>query len=241
MSTILETLKKLEEDKKLLDRELALKELVLSEDKRSQVTLKISRKSFLIAGLVFLAIILTGLIFFKRTPNETHLTYLPPVELQQKLEPVESKVSDSTVGIPLSNIPERRQPNREKAGENSLQDKKAPARNLLQSVVEHELPKIETIRDVIQNTKTETEPSQLKPYPEELVSRGVSIPNLKVKGIIFFSSGSPSNHIFVSTLESKNRKARVGDTIQSATLTHIQSNRVIFSYQGETVQLRIGE
>ena len=103
------------------------------------------------------------------------------------------------------------------------------------------MPKNDKIRDLIQTATTETEQSQRDSYAEELVSRGISIPNLRVKGIIFFSSGSPSNHIFVSTLESKNHKVRVGDTIQSATLMHIESNRVVFSYQGEVVRLRIGE
>ena len=103
------------------------------------------------------------------------------------------------------------------------------------------MPKTEKIRDLIQTATAETEQPQPNSYSKEMVSRGISIPNLKVKGIIFFSSGSPSNHIFVSTLESKNRKVRVGDTIQSATLMNIESNRVVFSYQGEVVRLRIGE
>ena len=94
---------------------------------------------------------------------------------------------------------------------------------------------------LIQTATAEVEQPEFYTYPGELVSRGISIPNLKVKGIIFFSSGSPSNHIFVATSESKNRKVRVGDTVQSATLKHIESNRVVFSYRGETVHLRIGE
>jgi type II secretory pathway component PulC len=98
---------------------------------------------------------------------------------------------------------------------------------------------INEIRDLIQTATSEAEQPDI--YPEKLASRGISIPNLKVKGIIFFSSGSPSNHIFVSTLESKNRKVRVGETVQAATLKHIESNRVVFSYRGETVHLRIGE
>ena len=241
MSTILETLKKLEEDKRLMEKELDLKELVLREDQKLQVTAKVSRKNFLFAGLALIIIILVVLIFFKRSPNENHKTYLPPVPLEQKPGPVERKGSEPTVGIPLSKIPERHQTDKEKVSENPLLVKKAPVQKFLQPVLDSELPKTEKIRDLIQTAATETEQPQPDSYSEELVSRGISIPNLKVKGIIFFSSGSPSNHIFVSTLESKNRKARVGDTIQSATLMHIESNRVVFSYQGEVVRLRIGE
>ena len=241
MSTILETLKKLEEDKRLMEKELDLRELVLREDQKLQVTAKVSRKNFLFAGLALITIILVVLIFFKRSPNENHKTYLPPAPLEKKLRPVERKGSEPTVGIPLSKIPERHQPDKAKVSENPLLVKKVPVRKFLQPVVDSELPKTEKIRDLIQTAATETEQPQPDSYSEELVSRGISIPNLKVKGIIFFSSGSPSNHIFVSTLESKNRKVRVGDTVQSANLMHIESNRVVFSYQGEVVRLRIGE
>ena len=63
MSTILETLKKLEEEKRLMEKELDLKELVLREDQKLQVTAKVSRKNFLIAGLALIIIILVVLIF----------------------------------------------------------------------------------------------------------------------------------------------------------------------------------
>jgi hypothetical protein len=241
MSTILETLKKLEEEKRLMEKELDLKELVLREDQKLQVTEKVSRKNFLIAGLALIITILVVLILFKRSPNENHKTYLPIVPLEQKPRPVERKGSEPAVGIPLSKIPERHQPDKEKVSENPLLVKKAPVQKFLQPIVDSELPKTEKIRDLIQTTATETEQPKPNSYSEELVSRGISIPNLKVKGIIFFSSDSPSNHIFVSTLESKNRKVRVGDTVQSAKLTHIETNRVVFSYQGEVVRLRIGE
>ena len=77
MSTILETLKKLEEDKRSMEKELDLKELVLREDQKLQVTAKVSRKNFLVTGLVLIIIILVVLIFFKRAPNENHKIYLP--------------------------------------------------------------------------------------------------------------------------------------------------------------------
>ena len=57
MSTILKTLKKLEEDKRLLEKDLDLKELVLQEDQKLPVTLEISRKNFLITGLILAGII----------------------------------------------------------------------------------------------------------------------------------------------------------------------------------------
>jgi hypothetical protein len=67
MSTILKTLKKLEEDKRLLEKDLDLKELVLQEDQKLPVTLEISRKIFLITGLILAGIIVVTLVFFGRS------------------------------------------------------------------------------------------------------------------------------------------------------------------------------
>ena len=81
--------------------------------------------------------------------------------------------------------------------------------------------------------------------PEEIrvpqINKNLFIPGLKVKGIIFFSSESPSNHIFVSTPKSSNQKVRVGGSIESATLLKIESNGAVFSYNGDRVRLQIGE
>ncbi len=244
MSTILKTLKKLEEDKRLLEKDLDLKELVLQEDQRLPVTLEISRKNFLMTGLILAGIIVVTLVFFERPSVENEEIYFSQVPPAQKPTSIERKVNEPTVGIPLSNIPEQRRRYEESVSEKPQPViKKEPVREIFQPAAEPEpLPHdINEIRDLIQIATSESIEPQSNPYPEELVSRGVSIPNLKVKGIIFFTSGSSSNHIFVSTSESKNRKVRVGDTVQSATLMHIESNRVVFSYQGETVHLRIGE
>jgi hypothetical protein len=244
MSTILKTLKKLEEDKRLLEKDLDLKELVLQEDRKLPVTLEISRKSFMTTGLVLAGLIVVTLVFWGQPTVENEAIYFSQVPPVQKPTSIQRTEAGPTVGIPLSNIPEQRQRYEERVSEiPSPVIKKAPVREIFQPIAEPEpLPReINEIRDLIQTATSESIQPQANPYPEELVSRGISIPNLKIKGIIFFSSGSSSNHIFVSTSESKNRKVRVGDTVQSATLMHIESNRVVFSYQGETVHLRIGE
>ena len=244
MSTILKTLKKLEEDKRLLEKDLDLKELVLQEDQKLPVTLEISRKNFLITGLILAGIIVVTLVFFGRPSVKNKEVYFSQVPQGKKPESIVRKEDVPTLGISLSNIPEQRQHYEERARKTPPPIiKKAPVREIFQPMAEPEpFPHdINEIRDLIQTAKSESIQPQSNPYPEELVSRGISIPKLKVKGIIFFTSGSPSNHIFVSTSEIKNRKVRVGDTVQSATLMHIESNRVVFSYQGETVHLRIGE
>ena len=244
MSTILKTLKKLEEDKRLLEKDLDLKELVLQEDQKLPVTLEITRKNFLITGLFLAGIIVVTLVFFGRPSVKNEEVYFSQVPQGKKPESIVRKEDVPTLGISLSNIPEQRQHYEERARKLPPPiNEKAPVREISQPIAEPEpFPHdINEIRDLIQTAKSESIQPQSNPYPEELVSRGISIPKLKVKGIIFFTSGSPSNHIFVSTSEIKNRKVRVGDTVQSATLMHIESNRVVFSYQGETVHLRIGE
>ncbi|MBC8288665.1 MAG: hypothetical protein H8E42_14465 [Nitrospinae bacterium] len=241
MSTILETLKKLEEDKRLLEKDLDLKELVLREDQKPLATVEIPRKSFIVTGLILAGVIVVAVTFFRRPSTEKEMIPVSQVPPIQKRVPVDRKGLEPTVGIPLSNIPVHRQRYEEKVSENPLPAIKAPVRVIPQPIAEFEPPEINEIRDLIQTATSAAQQPQPNPYPEELVSRGISIPSLKVKGIIFFSSGSPSNHIFVSTSESKNRKVRVGDTVQQATLMNIESNGVVFSYQGETVHLRIGE
>ena len=84
----------------------------------------------------------------------------------------------------------------------------------------------------------------LADQPDEALSPKIKnhllIPGLKVKGIIFFSPDSSSNHIFVSNAQSSNHKMRIGDTINSATLMKIKSTGAVFAYKGESVFMEIG-
>ena len=95
------------------------------------------------------------------------------------------------------------------------------------------------IQSLIASTKA------LANEPEEIqttqIKDHISIPNLKVKGIIFFSPDSSSNHILVSNAQSSNHKMRIGDTIDSATLMKIESTGAVFAYQGESVFMGIGQ
>ena len=72
------------------------------------------------------------------------------------------------------------------------------------------------------------------------INSSLSIPGLKVKGIIYFSPENSSNHIFVSTSKSNNHKMRVGDSIDSATLMKIESTGAVFAYQNQIAFLDIG-
>ncbi len=245
MSTILETLKKLEEDKRLLAKNLDLKELVLQEDKkRSAVVLQTSHKKFMALGLILTGVLI-GLAF--KSPAKNEVAYFPQAIPTQKPPSPDKKQSRVTAGIPLSHIAEYSPSYEEISDENFFQPaviktlSPSAAKISAPFAMQPEAQEIREIRDLIQTAKFAAEQPEPFAYPVETISRGTSIPQLKIKGIIFFSPKSASNHIFVATSESTNRKVRVGDTVQSATLMHIESNRVVFAYRGENVHLRIGE
>ena len=67
------------------------------------------------------------------------------------------------------------------------------------------------------------------------------IPDVKIKGIIFFDEGNSSNHIIVTTPSNSNLKLRVGDPVQNAVLKSIHPNRVIFLHQGQPIEMSIGQ
>ena len=246
MSTILETLKKLEEDKRLLEKDLDLKELVLQEDHKPRKLLKISSKKFVPVGQVVVGVLIGFALVWGLKPSaKNEVAPFSQANPAQKPPSVYKKRFGATMGIPLSNISEQEQRYEENVSENLPPVIETfappPVLGIRESFAESEAQGINEIRDLIQTAKLAAEQHEPFAYPVELATRGISIPRLKVKGIIFFSQGSSSNHIFVATSESKNRKIRVGDTVQSATLMHIESNRVVFSYRGENVHLRIGE
>ncbi|HBP10704.1 MAG TPA: hypothetical protein DD452_02075 [Nitrospina sp.] len=246
MSTILETLKKLEEDKRLLEKDLDLKELVLQEDHKPRKLLKISSKKFVPVGQVVVGVLIgLALVWGLKPSAKNEVAPFSQANPAQKPPSVYKKRFGATMGIPLSNISEQEQRYEENVSENLPPVIETfappPVLGIRESFAESEAQGINEIRDLIQTAKLAAEQAEPFTYPAELATRGISIPHLKVKGIIFFSQGSSSNHIFVATSESNNRKVRVGDTVQSATLTYIESNRVVFSYRGENVHLRIGE
>ena len=83
----------------------------------------------------------------------------------------------------------------------------------------------------------EVEEVSSKPQERNLLN----IPSLKLKGIIFFTKGNPANYIFVSSSEQNNVKLKVGESIMGAMLQSIQSSRAIFTKNGETGFVEMGQ
>ena len=67
------------------------------------------------------------------------------------------------------------------------------------------------------------------------------IPGIKVKGIIFFEEKSSSNHAIITTPSNSNLKLRMGDRIENSILQSIHPSRVVFLYQGELIEMSIGQ
>lgn len=256
MSTILKTLKKLEEEKSVLEKKLDLKELVLQDEESFFIESRISRKSLWRGAMLLVGIVLAMVWVLKDSRSEkqvVHVSQPNPVNLQQPV-PVKKQSISSVPGIPLSNIPEQRRPEIYPPADSETEFYPAA----------EEYP--ENTQRVVEPVKRPTPPARaygqqdkgvfeiqsliasaksLADAPEEIeipkIFSNLSIPGLRVKGIIFFSEGSSSNHIFVSNEQSKNQKMRIGDTINSATLMKIESTGAVFAYQGESVFIGIGQ
>ncbi len=255
MSTILKTLKKLEEEKSVLEKGLDLKELVLQDEEKLffDSPSETPRKIFLISAILFSGIALGLFWTWKKSPPENQIArVLPPkTDYYKAPVPVKNQYVTPVPGIPLSNIPEQekhfqRPTNNFYAVEKEIPDKverviepaKPPTVFAKANSQKHQTPDVYEIQSLIATAKS------LADEPEEIhipqINKSLSIPGLKVKGIIYFSPESSSNHIFVSTPKSNNHKMRVGDSIDSATLMKIKSTGAVFAYQGQTAFLDIG-
>ncbi len=253
MSTILKTLKKLEEEKSVLEKKLDLKELVLQDEERFYLKSPASRKFFWKGAISLTGILLAMVWVWKDNSAEKQVIQVsqPNTVYLQQPAPVERQGISSVPGIPLSNIPERPElyPPAVSKAEFYAVEKENPeiARRVVEPVARpgfsargnvHQGQEILEIQSLIASAKS------LADEPDEIhipqIYSNLSIPGLKVKGIIFFSPDSSSNHIFVSNAQSNNQKMRIGDAINSATLMNIESTGAIFSYRGETVRLNIG-
>ena len=186
---------------------------------------------------------------FLRVADEVAPT--SPFKLQSPIQK-KRQANSSVPGIPLSNIPEQPRPkpnNKATMGANDYMVEKEVADNRLitpeNSDSDIAAGAVREEQDIYEIQSLIASAKSLADEPDDIftpkINKNLIIPGLKVKGVIFFSSESPSNHIFVSTPKISNQKVRVGDSIESATLLKIESNGAIFSYQGQRVHQQIGE
>ncbi len=262
MSTILNTLKKLEEEKSVLEKNIDLKGL-LSQGQDSiypQSGKDESRKMGAITGLVIGVVLLGGLTVYLGNGPKTSLPETKPAFVPKPVapEPTAQKPvlpAKTSPGFPLAHIQDIADTTTTEPMTDPMQDDDffGPEDALILPVEEsppvrdeplpegtEEIREIESlIQSAIQIRKTDTEtPDKTAPVKSNISQH---IPGLKVKGIIFLNSDNPVNHIFVTTPNEKNRKLRVGETLMTATLEAIEAQKAIFTYQGQRVEKTIGE
>jgi|TARA_B110000438_G_scaffold41943_1_gene41722 hypothetical protein len=225
MSTILKTLRKLEEEKNILDQKLDLKEMLLQEETIDAQTIQTERRTFfIILSVVVVLFIAGGIIFYQSVPTDkitTPAIHIPAKILPQSLSKDSSKLGPFE-GVSMSVIPSEEEilkPTIKEA------DKFSTSNNL------------EKTKRPIKSTTTLKKNSTIAP----LAIQNGYIPNVKVKGIIFFGKGSLSNHIIITSKNNSNLKLQVGNSIQSAVLKNIHPSHVIFLYQDQMIKVGIGQ
>jgi hypothetical protein len=258
MSTILNTLKKLEEEKSVLEKNVNLKGLLLQgqETVYPRFERQASRNWSPLGGMVAAGVLVAGLAAYFFYFSEPKVNRAESIKLPDQAFPVPrvnkmpEKVAASP-GIPLSGIPDT-----VPVTEDDLlmdEDFFGPEEALPPileasppAIVEQPEPEgsteIREIENLIQAATIPNEvPSQSLQEQVSELSRIQHIPGLKLKGIIFFNSNNPSNHVFIATPAEKNRKLRVGETVLGATLESIEAQKAIFSYQGQWAEMLLGE
>ena len=240
MSTILKTLRKLEEEKNSLDQKLDLKGMLLKEDTAYPKSIKSERlKFFLLMTMVAGLLIAGGAVFpywpssqevsssRKHVLNKTPVQQPPPFKDLSRLRAFE--------GVPMAAI-----------SSNELASKPKPNKYLSSKQVAKLLPEeappistssgMEEIESLIRST---TALAKKKSAMLPTIQSG-RIPGIKIKGIIFFDKDSSSNHIIATTESNSNVKLRVGEAVQDAILKSIHPNHVIFLYHDQLIEVGIG-
>jgi hypothetical protein len=263
MSTILNTLKKLEEEKSVLEKNIDLKGLLLhgQESVYPQVIERGSRKWGTIGVLIIGGVLLGGLMVYFFNSSKTTLPKIKPSFVLKPSSPAPEEKkplaqAKTSPGFPLARIPEivPRATTPDAMIDPMKDDDFFGPEDALILPVETTSPDIaesgpegsEEIREIQSLIQTATETSGIgsqgfEEIPTFAPNNPQNIPGLKVKGIIFLNSDNPFNHIFVSTSNEKNRKLKVGETLLTATLEAIEAQKAVFSYQGQRVTITIGE
>ena len=242
MSTILKTLRKLEEDKNTLDQKLDLKGMLLKEDITSQKSIKSDRRNFFLLMAMATGLLITGVAFYPWAPNDE--TPSSPKHVLNKTPTRQTTTSKDSFrprafeGVPMEAI-----------SSNELVSKTEPNKSLSSKLFTELLPE----KTILASTSSDTEETKKftkfarstvalakgKPTMPPTIQSG-HIPGIKIKGVIFFDKGSSYNHIIATTENNSNLKLRVGETVQGAVLKSIHPNHVIFFHHNPLIEVGIG-
>jgi len=239
MSTILKTLRKLEEDKNTLEQKLDLKGMLLKEDISSQKLIKPDRRKFFLLIAMVTGLLIAGGVFYHWAPNHEmpsspkHVLKKTPA--QQTIPFKDSFRLRAFEGVPMAVI-----------SNSELVSKTAPNKSLPSKPFTELLPE----KTIQASTSSNTE--EIKKFMRPTVAltkkqptlapaiQSGHIPGIKIKGVIFFDKGSSSNHIIATTENNSNLKLRVGETVQGAVLKSIHPTYVIFFHHNQLIEVGIG-
>ena len=239
MSTILKTLRKLEEDKNALDQKLDLKGMILKEDVTSEKSIKSDRRKFFLLIAMVTGLLIAGVVFYHWAPNyETPSSpkhVLNKTQTQQTIPFKDSSRPRAFEGVPMTAI-----------SSNELVSKAEPNKSLPSKPFTELLPEettpvstssdTEEIKKFMRSTVALT---KKQPTLPRTIQSG-HIPGIKIKGVIFFDKDSSFNHIIATTENNSNLKLRVGETVQGAVLKSIHPNYVIFFHHNQLIEVGIG-
>jgi len=239
MSTILKTLRKLEEDKNALDQKLDLKGMILKEDVTSEKSIKSDRRKFFLLIAMVTGLLIAGVVFYHWAPNyETPSSpkhVLNKTQTQQTIPFKDSSRPRAFEGVPMTAI-----------SSNELVSKAEPNKSLPSKPFTELLPEETT------PVSTSSDTEEIKKFMRSTVAltkkqptlpptiQSGHIPGIKIKGVIFFDKDSSFNHIIAATENNSNLKLRVGETVQGAVLKSIHPNYVLFFHDNQLIEVGIG-
>ncbi len=240
MSTILKTLRKLEEEKNTLDQKLDLKGMLLKEDTAYPKSIKSERLKFFLLMTMVAGLLIAGGAVFPHWPssqevsssrkhvlNKTPVQQPPPFKDLSRLRVFEGVPMDA---VSSNEFTTKTKPNERLSSKQStkLLPKEAPPIS-----TSSDMEEIETL--IRPTTALAKKKSAMLPT----IQSG-RIPGIKIKGIIFFDKDSSSNHIIATTESNSNVKLRAGEAVQDAILKSIHPNHVIFLYHDQLIEVGIG-
>ena len=238
MSTILKTLRKLEEEKSLLNQKLDLEQMLLKEESSYPKLIGPGRwKFFLLIGIAAIFLISGGVTFFRSASNyevSTSNKYSPKKKsIQPIIKPQNSPTPQTFEGIPMEAISSNATASNPK--------NKLPFKSLTKLLSDEAFP-VNTSPDItkVENLIRSKANITKKKSIADLSMQSDHIPGIKIKGIIFFYNGSSSNHIIVTTENNTNLKLREGEAFRDTVVESIHSNYVIFSHHNQLVEVAIG-
>ena len=239
MSTILESLKKLEEEKSVLEKSIDLESLVIQkEPDETEWNLPAPQQIFAMAAFAGAGLVLGGLwmagVFESKPAPVRQTAVIAPAgfSTQQKNNVTSNPVYE---GVPLASIPSASKPSGPKRTAKKLHQMKAAlplqeTQPLQKAPVKAALPLQEAPLKAV---------GSRQPQPQSIV-RG-NLPGFILRGVIHFDEDSPYNYIFYSTAQKKNMKLKAGEKVFGATLKKIKPDSAVFTHQGKLIQIPIGQ